>query len=180
MPTDEKQTLGNMPCCGLCPSDDSLTPPMLIGMIARMHRNLMRNTEPVGSIMSQNSCRILMRTLVHGDGISQLELARRTGLKPPTVSVALGRMEREGYISRSVAEHDGREVRVCLTDAGRKLEESTKARLREADAVAMRDVTPEEAETLRQILLKIRRSLAENENTIDPELHGKNDGNKEN
>ena len=156
--------------CGCRASDDSLTPPMLIGMIGRMHMNLMRNTEPAGSIMSQNSCRMIMRTLVHGDGVSQLELARRTGLKPPTVSVALGKIEREGYIERQVCATDGREVRVYLTDSGRKLEEETQARLRNADAIVMRDVTPEESETLRRILLKIRRSLAENENSIDPHM----------
>ncbi len=156
--------------CGCQTSDDSLTPPMLIGMIGRMHMNLMRNTEPAGSIMSQNSCRMIMRTLVHGDGVSQLELARCTGLKPPTVSVALGKMEREGYIERQVCATDGREVHVYLTDSGRRLEEETQARLRNADAIVMRDVTPEESETLRRILLKIRRSLAENENSVDPHM----------
>ena len=59
-------------------------------------------------------------------------------------------------------------MRVYLTDAGRELEASTLARLRDADAIAMRDVTPEEAEELRRILLKIKNSLAENENTSDP------------
>ena len=160
---DTPQQAAQCRCC-----DDMLTPPMLIGRIARMHMNLMRNTEPAGSIMTQNSCRVLVRTLAHESGISQLELARRTGLKPPTVSVALGKMELGGYIRREASETDGREVRVYLTDAGRELEASTLARLRDADAIAMRDVTPEEAEELRRILLKIKNSLAENENTSDP------------
>lgn len=160
---DTRQQAAPCRCC-----DDMLTPPMLIGRIARMHMNLMRNTEPAGSIMTQNSCRVLVRALAHESGISQLELARRTGLKPPTVSVALGKMELGGYIRREASETDGREVRVYLTDAGRELEASTLARLRDADAIAMRDVTPEEAEELRRILLKIKNSLAENENTSDP------------
>lgn len=172
MSTDDKQSESPV-CCRRDLCDDALTPPMLIGMIARMHMNLMRNTEPAGSIMSQNSCRILMRTLVHEDGLSQLELARRTGLKPPTVSVALGKMERQGYISRVASEKDGREVRVCLTDAGKKLEEFNQTRLRAAESIAMRDVTPEESETLRRILLKMKRALAENADTADPHLREK-------
>ena len=75
---DTPQQAAQCRCC-----DDMLTPPMLIGRIARMHMNLMRNTEPAGSIMTQNSCRVLVRTLAHESGISQLELARRTGLMPP-------------------------------------------------------------------------------------------------
>ena len=61
-------------------------------------------------------------------------------------------------------------MRVYLTDSGRKREEETQSRLRNADAIVMRDVTPEESETLRRILLKIRRSLAENEDSIDPHM----------
>lgn len=150
--------------------DDSMPTSMLIGRCARMHMNIMRNTEQPGSIMAQNSCRAIIRTLMHEDGISQLELSRRTGLKPPTVSVALGKMEREGYICRQVNEHDGREVRVLLTDAGRELEADTQVRLRRADAAAMRDVTPEEEAELRRILFKIKKALDENENTSDPRM----------
>lgn len=148
--------------------DDSMPTSMLIGRCARMHMNIMRNTEPPGSIMAQNSSRAIMRALLHEDGISQLELSRRTGLKPPTVSVALGKMEREGYICRQVNEHDGREVRVLLTDAGRALEAETQKRLRRADAAALRDVTAEEEAELRRILIKIKNALSENENTTDP------------
>lgn len=159
-------------CGGKClppmHSDETLTPPMLIVMISRMHQNLMRNTETPGSVMSQHSCRMLIRWLAREDGLSQLELARRTGLKPPTVSVALGRMEHMGYVRREASQSDGREVRVYLTEAGRVLEEQTKARLRCADEIAMRDVTPEESETLCRILLKMKNSLAENENSADP------------
>ncbi len=150
-------------CC-----DDLMPTSMLIGRCARMHMNIMRNTETPGSIMAQNSCRAIIRALLHEDGISQLELSRRTGLKPPTVSVALGKMEREGCICRRVNERDGREVRVLLTDAGRALEAETQVRLRRADAAAMRDVTPEEEAELRRILFKIKKALDENENTSDP------------
>ncbi len=149
--------------------DDSMPTSMLIGRCARMHMNIMRNTEPPGSAMAQNSSRAIMRALTHEDGISQLELSRRTGLKPPTVSVALGKMEREGLICRCVNENDGREVRVLLTDAGRALEAETQDRLRRADAAAMRDVTPDEEAELRRILIKIKNALAENENTSDPQ-----------
>lgn len=150
------------------PNDDSLTPPMLIGMIARMQQNLMRNTETTGSVMSKNSCRVLIKCLAWEEGLSQLELSRRTRLKPPTVSVALGRLEREGYVRREVSQSDGREVRVYLTDAGRQLEDSTRARVRAAEDISMRDITPGESEVLRSLLLKMKNSLAENENSADP------------
>ena len=150
------------------PGDDALTPPMLIGMISRMHINLMRNTEAPGSVMSQNSCRVLIRCLAREDGLTQLELSRRTRLKPPTVSVALGRLENLGYVVREVSPNDGREVNVRLTGAGRALEDLTRERLRAADDIAMRDVTPEESTELRRILLKIKNALAENENSADP------------
>ncbi len=150
------------------PGDDALTPPMLICMISRMHINLMRNTEAPGSVMSQNSCRVLIRCLAREDGLTQLELSRRTRLKPPTVSVALSRLEDLGYVVRDASPSDGREVNVRLTEAGRALDDLARERLRAADDIAMRDVTPEESAELRRILLKMKNSLAENESSADP------------
>lgn len=140
--------------------DSMLTAPMVIGQIARMHRNLMRESENDNPIMSQNSCRMLLMHLAFDDGVTQLELAQATRLKPPTVSVALKRMESEGYIVRRTDDNDMRAVRVFLTEKGRLLDCANEQRLRETDAVMMEGFSPEESRMLRDLLIRVRNNLA--------------------
>lgn len=154
--------------CHCC--DESMTPPMLIGMIARMQGNIMRNSESDTPIMSQSSCRMILRELALQDDVSQLFLTRRTGLKAPTVSVAISKLEGLGYIRRQRSDTDAREYRVFLTESGHALEESTRARIRATDELAMQGFSEEETETLRAMLLKIARALEANENAHDPHM----------
>ena len=143
--------------------DENITPPMIIGQISRMQRSRMRESEPESSIMAQNSCRALFWSLVHRDGVTQLELAQSTRLKPPTVSVALKRMEEQGYVRREADPMDMRAVRVYLTDEGRALDESHLDRIRRIDEIAMRGISEEETKLLRALLIKMRNNLANEE-----------------
>ena len=123
----------------------------------------MRESEPENLIMAQNSCRALFWSLVHRDGVTQLELAESTRLKPPTVSVALKRMEEQGYVRREADPMDMRAVRVYLTDEGRVLDESHLDRIRRIDEIAMRGISEEETKLLRALLIKMRNNLANEE-----------------
>lgn len=143
--------------------DENITPPMIIGQISRMQRSRMRESEPENLIMAQNSCRALFWSLVHRDGVTQLELAESTRLKPPTVSVALKRMEEQGYVRREADPMDMRAVRVYLTDEGRVLDESHLDRIRRIDEIAMRGISEEETKLLRALLIKMRNNLANEE-----------------
>ncbi|MBR4033769.1 MAG: MarR family transcriptional regulator [Clostridia bacterium] len=138
--------------------DDMLTPPMLIGQISRMQRCTLRSREN-DPIMTQNSCRSLLFCLSHEEGITQLELSRRAGLKPPTVSVALKHLEDEGYIVREVDADDKRAARVYLSDKGHALERENTERFNRVDDEMMRGFSEEEIAQLRKMLLRIRDNL---------------------
>jgi DNA-binding MarR family transcriptional regulator len=125
----------------------------------------MRESEPENSIMSQNSCRAIFWSLVHGDGVTQLELAEATRLKPPTVSVALKRMEEEGYVRREPDPMDMRAVRVFLTEEGRKLDEEHRMRIHSIDEITMQNISDEDAEYLRKLLIQMRDNLTRERET---------------
>jgi DNA-binding MarR family transcriptional regulator len=139
-------------------TDDMLTPAMLIGHISRAQRStlLSRENDP---IMTQNSCRAILFCLSREEGITQLELSRRAGLKPPTVSVALKHLEDEGYVVRVTDEDDKRAARVYLSDKGHALEKENDERFVTVDNEMMAGFTPEEIELLRSMLLRIRDNL---------------------
>src|ERR1019366_8706136 len=62
---------------------------------------------------------LLLSALWPEDGIAQAELAARLGIEAPTVSRALERLERAGYVRREPGR--GRSRRVYLTEQGRAL-----------------------------------------------------------
>lgn len=54
------------------------------------------------------------------DGYSQKELANRLGVKPPTVTVSIQRLEKTGLLCRKQDENDQRITRIYLTGKGRE------------------------------------------------------------
>lgn len=132
------------------------SPPMLINEISHLCRAKMRS---VNSEMSQESTRLIIIHLARKDGVTQLDLVKLTHLKAPTVSVALGRLEKLGFITRAPDTGDQRAVRVYLTEKGRELDRSTLQRIRETDAILMQGITPDESLQLMDLLSRIRQNM---------------------
>src|SRR5919199_6974929 len=64
----------------------------------------------------------LLAVLWEEDGLSQSELVERLAVRPPTVTTALQRLEREGFVRREPDASNRRVSRVFLTDKGRRCE----------------------------------------------------------
>ena len=111
--------------------------------------------------ISQRSGQLILMELAKRDGRTQLDLATATGLKAPTTSVSLQKLEKEGYVSRRPDEYDLRATRVFLTDKGREVDERIRQAIREEEDRASAGMTAEETETLVRLLLKLRSNLLE-------------------
>ena len=135
------------------------TPIKLCNEISRLFRAHMRETDTSDGVMSQQGAHLVLSTLAISDGINQLELVRKTHLRPPTVSVILKRMEAEGIVERKSNPQDKRSVSVYLTKKGRELDKSNIERVKALDAVALSNVTEEEISALMALLPKIRDNL---------------------
>ena len=142
-------------------------PSRIINEISRLFAAKMRESE---SEMTQESVRLIIICLAHGDGITQLDLVKKTHLSPPTVSITVKKLEDLGYISRVSDNEDGRAVRVYLTDKGRQLDDSTRDAVHNVNNILMQGITPEQTEILTQLLGHMRDNLlhhlmSEGENT---------------
>ena len=67
----------------------------------------------------KNAYRTLLSQLYLKDGGTQLSLAEKTGMKAPTISITLRKMEKDGLVDRVVDEKDLRKTHVYLTEKGR-------------------------------------------------------------
>ncbi len=134
------------------------TPPMLINEISRLFHMKMKGCE-LNGVMAQDSARLMMRALEHGDGVSQLFLTEVTHLKPPTVSVTLRKMEEEGLVKREQDQTDQRMTRVYLTAEGKEHNRRVWERVQELEATLLTGFSAEEQEQMRKLLERMRDNI---------------------
>ena len=63
----------------------------------------------------------ILAVLYKEDGCSQKELAAKLGVKPPTVTVSIQRLEKSGLLIRKQDEKDQRVSRIFLSEEGKKI-----------------------------------------------------------
>ncbi|BED91416.1 hypothetical protein PspMM1_38840 [Pseudoalteromonas sp. MM1] len=92
----------------------------LIGNMGRVHR-LCREAvtiavEPLG--LTQSRWTALMHIDMHGEGLTQLELANSLGIEMPSLTRTLKQLEEQCLITRKVDEHDKRSKKIYFTKQG--------------------------------------------------------------
>ncbi|GIL01913.1 MAG: MarR family transcriptional regulator [Alphaproteobacteria bacterium] len=102
----------------------------------------------------------LLKTLARQDGQSMSELAAALGVRPPTVSKMVARLEAQGFVRRQGSPRDSRRAHVHLTEAGTGLLERIDQAWARAEAVAFGRLSDKELKRLRKILRKVRIGLA--------------------
>ena len=100
-----------------------------------------------------------MRALAREDGCCQLDLVRKTHLKPPTVSVTLKRLEADGLVERRADPMDLRVTRVYLSPKGQEHNRRVISRLHETDAELMQGFSEEEISQLLHFLERMRNNI---------------------
>jgi DNA-binding MarR family transcriptional regulator len=100
-----------------------------------------------------------LRVLWEEDGLTQRELSRRVGMMEPTTVSALNTMQKAALIRRQRNEQDRRKVNIFLTKKGAALKEELLPDAIAVNEAAVAGVSPEEVETLRRVLDRIKSNL---------------------
>ena len=137
--------------------DRKFLPSMMTNEVAKvLHDILNREIEQLGV---QNGYRQLLFHLSRMDGVSQLELARATHLKAPTVSVTLKGMEADGLVVRRGDENDARVIHVYLTEKGRKTDDKIREIHHMLDSRMTEGIPQSELDALVATLTKLRDNM---------------------
>ena len=132
--------------------------PYLIHRIAvRIEESINARARKYGLKVSE--IRVLMRLLDHGD-MRVGELAALTSLEPSALSHTLRRIGEAGWISRTRAASDNRQVLVSLTPKGKRLARLLHPHIRRYNDVASRDIPPAQLRALRDALDRIYDNIA--------------------
>ncbi len=129
----------------------------LLARICKAHYSRARQMlEDIGLYPGQQ---FLLCTLWEGEGLTHSELANRLHVSPATITKALERMERTGFLERRADPEDQRISRVYLTKAGREIQESVEEVWTEMEHVTLRGFDEAERKTLERLLQRICENL---------------------
>lgn len=126
---------------------------MLICDVQKIFHNHMRKVSDENNIV--NCYRPIVFFLSHHDGMTQLDIVKKTRLKAPTISLALRKMEQEGLVERRNDKDDARKVCVYLTDAGYAYDEKMKSLFKNAENQILSKFNEEDKREMERVLLKL-------------------------
>lgn len=117
----------------------------------------------------------VMELLSKRDDYTLGELALALGVKPPTMTRTVTRLEGQGFVERYASDNDGRQMHVRLTDEGRALLLRMNAAMAGAEEHTFGSLKKKERKQLAKILAKIDAALA---NDAPPSRSKKSGGGK--
>ena len=98
--------------------------------------------------------------------LSQKELAKKLNVTAPSITSAIQKMEKAGFIKRQPDEKDQRIMRLYLEKKGEACIEHVKEVAMQMDEIMFRGISQEEKLLLRRILIQIFENLKE-----EPRFH---------
>jgi len=102
----------------------------------------------------------VIQLLAQEDGQTTGALAQQLGVKAPTMTRTIGRMEAQGFLTRRTDDRDGRLTKVYLTDEGRgslaRISEATQS----SEAQAVQRLSGKELKTLVKLLQVVEGNLS--------------------
>lgn len=143
------------------PAEPYLDPMHSIGYLARINfrafsRALEKLTQQHG--VSAGQWRFL-RVLWDQDGITQRELADRTGTTEATTVRSVNGLLKAGFIKRRRVADDRRKMKITLTAKGRRLRNELLPMVIAVNERALRGVSKRDIETTRRVLMKTFENL---------------------
>ena len=98
--------------------------------------------------------------------LSQKELAKKLNVTAPSITSAIQKMEKAGFIKRQPDEKDQRIMRLYLDEKGKACIEHVKEVAMQMDEIMFRGISQEEKLLLRRIMIQIFDNLKE-----EPRFH---------
>ncbi len=108
----------------------------------------------------------VMIALENEDGQSPGQLAGRLGVKPPTVTKTINRLQSQGFLEKRASEIDARQAHVFLTEAGRNAIKAIEKSVRKTEKQAMKGLDKKEQKALSKLLSRIESNLS---GLVEPE-----------
>ncbi len=102
----------------------------------------------------------IMLTLAQHEGLTPGELASRVGVRPPTVTKTINRLQEQGYVNRQQSKSDGRQSHVYLTDAGQSALSSINRAIKKTEKKLLDGLSKKDCKRLHKLLCRLEKNLS--------------------
>ncbi|MGN1344149.1 MAG: MarR family winged helix-turn-helix transcriptional regulator [Traorella sp.] len=133
----------------------------LIGRFNRTHRSFIQQImESEGLFYGQLP---ILEVVKNYGACTQKQIALILRVTPPSVTTSVKRLERKGYLKKSIDEKDQRNTLISITEEGKKKTASCREKFDCLDGKVFSVLSDEECETLANLLLKLNESIEKEE-----------------
>lgn len=130
--------------------------PALTQAARSMRTVLTRNLTASGLYAGQDG---VILALAASDGLPAGTLAQKLGVKAPTMTRTIGRMEAQGFVERRPDAEDARLTKVYLTETGRNSVGEIESSAAACDELATRGLSEKDVRSLVRLLKAIEGNL---------------------
>ena len=103
----------------------------------------------------------VMLALNEEDGQTPGQLAGHLGVRPPTITKTINRLQAQGFLDKKASDIDARQAHVFLTETGRDAMLAIQKTLRKTEKQALRGLDKKDQKTLAKLLARIEANLSE-------------------
>jgi DNA-binding MarR family transcriptional regulator len=101
----------------------------------------------------------VMELLAAEDGQTPGQIAEKLGVKPPTITKTITRLQEQNFVERRGSGDDARLIRVSLTDEGRAILEAMHQAIDEVELIALAGLKKKDRRHLARSLARIEANL---------------------
>jgi DNA-binding MarR family transcriptional regulator len=102
----------------------------------------------------------IMLALNLEDGQTPGQLATRLGVRPPTITKTINRLQVQGFLEKRASESDARQAHVFLTQSGRDTIRAIEKSVRKTEKQAFRGFDKKEQKLLGKLLQRVEANLS--------------------
>ena len=102
----------------------------------------------------------IMMALAAEDGQTPGQLATRLGVRPPTITKTINRLQAQGFLAKRASDNDGRQAHIYLPDAGSEAIREIEKSVRKAEKQALKGLDKKELKVLSKMLSRIEANLS--------------------
>jgi len=102
-----------------------------------------------------------MLALHRQDAQTPGQLASLIGVRPPTITKTINRLQAQGFLDKKASETDARQAYVSLTDTGREAIRAIERSVRKTEKVAFKGFDKKDQKALTKLLSRIEANLSE-------------------
>lgn len=102
----------------------------------------------------------LMLKLAAEDGLTPSVLAQRLGVRPPTITKTITRLQSQGFVEKRSSATDQRQAHIFLTETGLDAIKAIEKSIRKTEKEALRGFDKKERKALVKLLARLESNLS--------------------